>query len=80
VVGLGTTRGGDDSRRWRRGGSGAAVSGADTSSRGAVGEAGGAEHVPEEEEEGRGSEGSLYNFQKSQGLHYKLNFPSDRKL
>jgi hypothetical protein len=57
VLGLGTTRGGDGSRRWRRGGSGAAVSGDDTSDRGAAGEAGGAEHVPEEEEEGRGSEG-----------------------
>jgi hypothetical protein len=57
--GWGTTRGGDSSRRWRRGGFSAAVSGADTSGRGAAGEAGGAEHVPEEEEKGRRSEGSL---------------------
>jgi hypothetical protein len=46
------------------GGSGAAVSGADTGGRGAAGEAGGAEHVPEEEEEGRGSEGPRWNLQK----------------
>jgi hypothetical protein len=36
--------------------------------------------VPEEEEEGRESEGPLWNFQKSQGLHCKLNFPTDPKL
>jgi hypothetical protein len=62
--GWGTTRGGDGSRRWRRGGSGAAVSGADTGGRGASGEAEEAEHVPEEEEEGRGSEGPRWKLQK----------------
>jgi hypothetical protein len=65
VLGRGTTRGGDGSRRWRRGGAGTAVSGADTSGRGAAGEAGGAEEVPEEEEEGR----------RSEGLHWKLQKP-----
>jgi hypothetical protein len=34
--------------------------------------------VPEEEEE-RGSEGSLCNFQKFQGSFYKVKFPADPK-
>jgi hypothetical protein len=79
VLGLGMTRGGNGSRRWCWGGSGAAVSSADTSGRGTAGEAGGAEHVPEEEE-GRGSEGPRWNLQKPQGLLYKLDFPTDTKL
>jgi hypothetical protein len=37
----------------------------------------GAGQVPEEEEEGRGSEGLPWNLQKSQGPHCKLNFPTD---
>jgi hypothetical protein len=40
----------------------------------------GAEHVPKEEEEGRGSEGPRWNLQKRQGLLYKLYFPTDLKL
>jgi hypothetical protein len=80
VLGLETTRGGDGSKRWCRGGSGAVVSSANTSGRGAAGEAGGAEHVPEEEEEGRGSEVPRWNLEKPQGLHYKQNFPTDPKL
>jgi hypothetical protein len=77
VLELETTRGGDGSRRWRRGGSGAAVSCADTSGRGAAGEAG---ELPEEEEEGRKSEGPRWKLQKPQGLHCKQNFPTDPKL
>jgi hypothetical protein len=53
VLGLGTTRGGDGSRRWRRGGAGAVVSGADGWRQRSRGQS----RVPEEEEEGRGSEG-----------------------
>jgi hypothetical protein len=56
------------------------VSGTDTGGRGASGEAGVAEHVPEEEEEERGSEGSRWNLQKPQGLLCKLDFPTDPKL
>jgi hypothetical protein len=40
----------------------------------------GVEHVPEEEEEGRGSEGPRWNLQKPQGLLCKLDFPTDPKL
>jgi hypothetical protein len=53
VLGLGTTRGGGGSRRWRRGGAGTAVSGADGRRRRSRGQS----RVPEEEEEGRGSKG-----------------------
>jgi hypothetical protein len=55
-------------------------SGADTGGRRAAGEAGETKHVPEEEDEGRRSEGPRWYLQKSQGLHYKLNFPTDPKF
>jgi hypothetical protein len=53
---------------------------ADTSGRRAADEAGEAEHVPEEEDEGRRSEGPYWYLQKSQELHCKLNFRTDPKL
>jgi hypothetical protein len=37
----------------------------------------GAKQVPEEEEEGRGSEGPRWNFQKSPGLLCEVKFPTD---
>jgi hypothetical protein len=76
VLELGMTRGGDGSRRWRQGGAGVAVSGADGRRQRSRGQ----RRVPEEEEEGRGSEGPHYNLQKSQGLHCKQNFSTDPKL
>jgi hypothetical protein len=36
--------------------------------------------MPEEEEEGRGSEGPRWNFQKSQGLICEIKFPTDPEL
>jgi hypothetical protein len=74
------TRGACPSRRWRRGGIGVAVSGADGRRQRGRGQSRGAEQVPEEEEEGNGSEGPSWNLQKPQGSHYKLNFPTDPKL
>jgi hypothetical protein len=49
------------SRRWRWGEAGAAMSGSDDRRQ----RSRGTEHVPEEEEEGKGSEGPLWNLQKS---------------
>jgi hypothetical protein len=72
------TRGACPSRRWRRGGTGVAVSGADGRRQRGRGRAG--EQTPEEEEEGKGSEGPYWNLQKPQGSHCKLNFPTDPKL
>jgi hypothetical protein len=43
------------------------------------GSEGRAEHVPEEEEEGRRSEGPRWKLQKPQGLHCKQNFSTDPK-
>jgi hypothetical protein len=40
----------------------------------------GAEQAPEEEEEGRGSEGPCWNFPKSQGLLCEVKFPTDPEL
>jgi hypothetical protein len=62
------------SRRWR----GAAENGGwRRSSRGAEE---GNRGMPEEEEEGRGSEGPRWNFQKSQGLICEIKFPTDPEL
>jgi hypothetical protein len=52
-------------------------SGADTGGRRAAGEA---EHVTEEEDEWRRSEGPHWKLQKPQGLLCKLDFSIDPKL
>jgi hypothetical protein len=75
VVGVQVTRGVCPSRRWRRGEARAAMSGSDDRrqrSRGAV-------QVPEEEEEGKGSEGLVCKNRKIQGPHCELKFPTDPK-
>jgi hypothetical protein len=76
VARLGATCGGEGSKRWNRGGAGAAVSSSDDRQQ----RSRGAGQVLEEEEEGRGSQGLPWNLQKSQGSHYVLNFPTDPKL
>jgi hypothetical protein len=74
------TRGACLNRRWRRGGTGAAVSSADGRQQRGRGQSRGAEQAPEEEEEGKGSEGRSWNLQKPQRSHCKLNFTTDPKL
>jgi hypothetical protein len=65
AAGVQVTRGVCPSRRWRRGGARAAVGGADSRrQRGRVG-------VPEEEEEGGGSEGLVCKNRKSRDLTVK---------
>jgi hypothetical protein len=79
TLGLGATRVGEGSRRWR----GAAGNGGRRCcSRGAEGRGAeqGSRGAPEEEEEGRGSEGPLWNFQKSKGLLCEVKFPTDPEL
>jgi hypothetical protein len=56
------------------------VSGADGRRLRGRGQSRGAEQVPEEEEEGKGSKGPSWNLQKPQGSHCKLNFSTDPKL
>jgi hypothetical protein len=63
VLGLGTTCGGDGSRRWRRGGAAMVVSGADGRRQRSRGQS----RVPEEEEEGRGVRGTSLEFVKILG-------------
>jgi hypothetical protein len=75
VAGVQLTRGVCPSRRWRRGEAGAAMSGSDDRRQ----RSRGAEEVPEEGEEGKGSEGLVCKNRKIQGPHYKLKFPTDPK-
>jgi hypothetical protein len=68
VLGLGATRGGEGSRRWRRGGSDAAVSGADGRWQRSRGQSRGAEGRQRKKKRGGGPRGLFRIFKNLRDL------------
>jgi hypothetical protein len=68
VLGLGVTRGGEGSRRWCRGGSGAAVSGADDRRQRSRGQSRGAEGRQRKKKRGGGPRGLFRIFKNLRDL------------
>jgi hypothetical protein len=68
VLGLGATCGGEGSRRWRRGGTGVAVSGADGRRQRSRGQSRGAEGCQRKKKKGGGPRGLLRIFKNLRDL------------